>query len=70
MFPASTHFASWLLLSGFPKGKKVEQTSSLFTILAEMAQHPRRYFSVEKNLDRINPDGTATDRSLYDHIER
>jgi two-component system catabolic regulation response regulator CreB len=49
---------------------RLELTATQFIILSKMVQHPRRRFPPDEILEWINPDGTATDQSVYSHIHR
>jgi two-component system catabolic regulation response regulator CreB len=57
-------------LAIYYKGIRLELTASQYAILSRMVQQPRRVFSPDMILDWINPDGTATERSPYNHIFR
>jgi DNA-binding winged helix-turn-helix (wHTH) protein len=48
----------------------LELTVSQYAILSRMVQQPRRVFQPDMILDWINPDGTATDYCVYNHIKR
>jgi two-component system catabolic regulation response regulator CreB len=52
------------------KGVELDLTSHQFIILSKLVQHPRRVFQPDMILDWINPDGTATEHSVYNHMRR
>jgi two-component system catabolic regulation response regulator CreB len=52
------------------KGIELDLTSHQFIILSKLVQHPRRVFQPDMILDWINPDGTATEHSVYNHMRR
>jgi two-component system catabolic regulation response regulator CreB len=52
------------------KGIQLELSRGQYTILSKMIPQPRRVFPVEVMLDWVNPDGTATEQSVYSYIYR
>jgi DNA-binding response OmpR family regulator len=52
------------------KGIGLELTSHQFIILSKLVRHPRQVYPPDEVLDWINPDGTATEHSVYNHMRR
>jgi two-component system catabolic regulation response regulator CreB len=52
------------------KGINLNLSAKLFIMLAAMVRHPKQVFSPGDFLDLIDPEGRATEQTIYNHIKR